>query len=215
MAKGKSTILPRICIRCGKVFPGGPRAWYCPACREDRRQEARARYLARRRMRLHRPLGSKDACEVCGGEYVVRCANQRYCPDCAPEAVRRVDHAQGRAWYEKNKPKYNAARNLARQMETFASPATGICCMCGREFVKRGIAKSCPDCRAEFRRQSQARWDRERQPPKGTKAPDWTDAEVSEAHALRAEGKTYAETGELLGRSVTAVRKKLRNAAPR
>ena len=28
----------RECIQCGAAFKGGPRAWYCPECREERQR---------------------------------------------------------------------------------------------------------------------------------------------------------------------------------
>lgn len=100
IAAGRATtILPRTCRQCGAVFDGGPRAWYCPDCRKTRNKESKKRY---RTNGPSRPLGSIDHCTVCGKEYVVNSARQRYCPDCAPEAVRAVDREASKAWNAEN-----------------------------------------------------------------------------------------------------------------
>lgn len=89
---------PRTCRQCGKVFEGGPRAWYCPDCRAERQRDANRR---QREKGTVRPLGSTDLCTVCGKSYIVKSARQRYCPDCAAEAVKAADNAQGRAYMAK------------------------------------------------------------------------------------------------------------------
>lgn len=71
----------RICKQCGKTFPGGPRAWYCPECRSERKKQQAA--IRRQRPGPNRPLGSIDHCVVCGKEYVVKGGMQKYCEDCA------------------------------------------------------------------------------------------------------------------------------------
>ena len=40
----KDNILPRICRTCGTSFLGGPRAFYCPECREERKKEQSKKY---------------------------------------------------------------------------------------------------------------------------------------------------------------------------
>lgn len=35
----QKNMLPRICQGCGKTFLGGPRAWYCEDCREERKKK--------------------------------------------------------------------------------------------------------------------------------------------------------------------------------
>lgn len=40
-ASKKSTLATRTCRQCGVKFTGGPRAWYCPECREARVKEQR------------------------------------------------------------------------------------------------------------------------------------------------------------------------------
>lgn len=89
-------IYDRICRTCGKSFKGGPRAWYCPDCREERQKEREAKY---RRGEPKRHLGSIDKCLICGKEYTVESGLQKYCPDCQPEMHRKIDNEQGIAYY--------------------------------------------------------------------------------------------------------------------
>ena len=71
MKKGISTKAPRICRECGVVFDGGPRAWYCPKCREMRKKLQKDRYNERRKRGLSLSLGeSVGSCEVCGREFI-------------------------------------------------------------------------------------------------------------------------------------------------
>ena len=111
----------RTCRQCGAVFSGGPRAWYCPACRSVRAKEADRR---RKASGIARPLGSTDICTVCGKPYVVRSSRQKYCPDCAYEAVRAVDRPASRAWNQAHKATYYPARNAKRNAQRAADPET-------------------------------------------------------------------------------------------
>jgi Zn finger protein HypA/HybF involved in hydrogenase expression len=142
----------RVCRECGRIFPGGPRAWYCPSCRKERRDASVRRCKKRSRQGITRKLGSLSPCAVCGKDYVVRSAMQKYCPDCAPEAIRLVDAAQGLAYYHANKATLNPSKNAKRRKIR----KTARCIICGKDFPKHGPAQSCPDCRADFRRLSQA-----------------------------------------------------------
>ena len=87
----------RVCRSCGISFKGGPRAWYCPNCRAERKKEQSQRC---KREGPRRPLGSKDVCKNCGKEYTVECGLQMYCPDCQPEMHRKLDTEQGKAYYQ-------------------------------------------------------------------------------------------------------------------
>lgn len=89
-------IYERICRTCGRNFKGGPRAWYCPECREERKKERAAKY---RKGKPKRPLGSKDFCQNCGKEYTVESGLQKYCPECQPEMHKKIDNEQGTAYY--------------------------------------------------------------------------------------------------------------------
>lgn len=114
-------VMPRTCRECGAVFDGGPRAWYCPACRLARQREADARRRAKGR-KADRPLGSTDKCTVCGKDYVVKPARQKYCPECAYDAVREVDRPASRAWNREHKDTYYPAKNEKRRKERAENP---------------------------------------------------------------------------------------------
>ena len=109
----------RTCRQCGSTFAGGPRAWYCPACREERAKESGRRYKA---SGAFRPLGSTDICTICGKPYTVNSARQKYCPDCAYEAVRAADRPASKAWNEAHKETYYQAKNAKRNAERAANP---------------------------------------------------------------------------------------------
>ena len=111
----------RTCRQCGASFDGGPRAWYCPTCRAERKREATARYRGKGR-KADRPIGSTDKCVVCGTEYVVKCARQKYCPGCAYEAVRAVDRPASRAWNQAHKDTYYPDRNARRKAARRENP---------------------------------------------------------------------------------------------
>lgn len=133
IAEGKSTTMrPRACRECGVTFDGGPRAWYCPSCRAIRSKDAHKRFHA---SGPARPLGSIDYCTVCGKEYIVNGARQRYCPDCAPEAVRAVDREASKRW---NKENLDANRATKRGGEK-------VCVICGKPVPFRTARITCSD----------------------------------------------------------------------
>lgn len=137
-AQKKTTIRPRACRQCGKTFPGGPRAWYCPDCRAERRKDAAARY---RRGGASRPIGSTDVCEVCGAEYIVNAARQRYCPKCAPARYREIDRQHSKRWNAENTtPEERKAVRTAANAEI-------PCVVCGKLFVPTDASITCgPEC---------------------------------------------------------------------
>jgi predicted nucleic acid-binding Zn ribbon protein len=121
VAAGKATtIRPRTCRECGTTFDGGPRAWYCPSCRKNRQKEVAARY---RKNGPNRSLGSIDHCIVCGKEYVVKSGRQRYCPDCAEDAVRQLDREASKKW--------NAENNFYERRSQQPRCGQKICVICG------------------------------------------------------------------------------------
>jgi rubrerythrin len=110
--------------------------------------------LEKRKRGEVRYLGSIDKCVVCGKEYVVKAGAQKYCPICASEAIRRVDAQQGIDYYNKNKEIINPIRNERRRVKERKKT---ICVLCGAEFEKYGEGKSCPNCRATYKKISVAR----------------------------------------------------------
>ena len=147
----KTSLGTRICRQCGKTFQGGPRAWYCPECREERKKEAGRRH---KRIGTQRPLGSVDHCVKCGKEYVVTAARQKYCPDCAAKAIAEVDRRQALERYATVKDAYNPVRYEKRRVKQ------KFCVRCGKPIPAK--SKYCPDClkivRGEQLKIAKAKW---------------------------------------------------------
>ena len=120
-AERSTTIRPRTCRECGAIFDGGPRAWYCPNCRAIRKKESAARC---HKSGTIRPLGSIDHCTICGKEYIVNSARQRYCKDCAPGAYRQADREASKKWNEENNYYELRAQKPRRGQK--------VCVICGK-----------------------------------------------------------------------------------
>lgn len=139
-----TTIRPRTCRQCGASFDGGPRAWYCPDCRAERKKDAMQRF---RQKGAARPLGSIDQCVVCGGDYVVNSARQKYCPSCAPAAVREADRAASIAWNTAHPERKQELRQQTKK----------ICVICGGTVPKGTQRVTCsPECEQKRRQLAQA-----------------------------------------------------------
>lgn len=135
VAAGRATtIRPRTCHECGAIFDGGPRAWYCPSCRTVRQKEAAARY---RKNGVDRPLGSIDHCTVCGKEYVVKSGRQRYCPECADDAVRQQDRMASKQW--------NAENNFYEERSQRSRSGQKVCVICGKPVPPGTPRITCSD----------------------------------------------------------------------
>ena len=102
----------RICRECGKEFEGGPRAWYCPECRNERRLERQRIYW---RNGYTRKIGSTDCCEMCGKPYTVNSGLQRYCSECAKINQLETDRRLSLEYYGNNKETLNPKRNAKRR----------------------------------------------------------------------------------------------------
>ena len=114
-------VKPRTCRQCGVVFDGGPRAWYCPECRQKRKQDANANFRKKGR-KADRPIGSTDNCVRCGAEYIVNSARQKYCHACAYEAIRDADRPASRAWNQSHKQTYYPEKNAKRNKQRAENP---------------------------------------------------------------------------------------------
>ena len=113
-------LLNKKCRECGKEFEGGPRAWYCPRCREKRYKAQKRAYERRKQKGVSVVVGiTARKCEICGKEYVIASARQKYCPDCAKDAVKAVDRQQGLEYYHINKKRINPVRNERRREKHF------------------------------------------------------------------------------------------------
>ena len=142
MKKGVSTKAPRICRRCGVVFDGGPRAWYCPKCREVRMKLYKDRAKENRKRGKNITLGeSVGKCEVCGREFVYASARQRYCPYCAKEAWKASDRRQGLEWYHKH---MDLGKRRERRKERYVKKPPTSCPVCGSK-LERSQKSYCSD----------------------------------------------------------------------
>lgn len=103
----------RVCKQCGRTFSGGPRAWYCPECRAERKKEQSRTSKWREVRGLTRKIGSEAICQNCGSKYTINSANQKYCEKCADEMHRKVDNEQGIKYYRERINK--AERNIKRR----------------------------------------------------------------------------------------------------
>lgn len=99
----------RICRTCGVKFSGGPRAWYCPACRAERKRDQKRKY---NKYGYERHIGDIDHCKECGNTYIVQSGLQRYCPECKEKINQRVANEQSTKWYHEccDKDKRNKRR---------------------------------------------------------------------------------------------------------
>lgn len=137
VAKSAGIVQDRTCRECGVTFPGGPRAWYCPDCRAERR---RVQSRKAKKGKPARPIGSEDLCEICSKPYIVNSGRQKYCPDCAPEAVAQKvrDH------------KRQYAADHAEQMAKYKvdiSSNRHVCIICGAVFGSHLPTVTCsPEC---------------------------------------------------------------------
>lgn len=157
-----STLRQRTCRSCGADFTGGPRAWYCPSCRAERANAASRAYKARSKAGKTRKIGSTDICQVCGKEYTVEGSNQRYCQECALEAVRQIDREQSRVWMEKH-------REIVKGRKKERAQNRKVCAVCGNSFYSNGPSVTCsPTCANILRAYRQAMADHKR---RGSPAP--------------------------------------------
>lgn len=146
----------RVCSDCGAVFWGYPKSKRCPDCQ-------RAVSLARKRTYnkrgAARPLGSIDHCQSCGAEYVVESGLQRYCKNCAADAVREN--------IREDKRRYNAGHPEIIGKAREARKGCKVCPICGGAVPAGTVSVTCsPECAAEQLRRNRARADAKRRPRK-------------------------------------------------
>ena len=138
-------IYDRICQTCGASFKGGPRSWYCPNCRTDRRRERQRRY---QKDGYSRHIGDTDICKNCGAEYTISSGLQMYCEECQKEMHMQLDRKQSLAYYEEHRDEINPTRNERRRVPERK------CVICGKLFNPkgRGQSKTCSaECQADYR----------------------------------------------------------------
>jgi len=150
---------PRTCRTCGIVFPGGPRAYYCPVCRAVRIRETNRRH---KRNGPQRPLGSIDICAMCGNQYMVVGGNQRFCPDCAPVHRLEYDRVTSIRHYYLYRERINPVRMIRRRV------GLSDCVICGNQFDPQHTRRiTCSNlCRRTLLRRYWQKGDKKRSPRK-------------------------------------------------
>lgn len=126
-----TTLAERTCRACGAQFSGGPRAWYCPACRAARARAAKRAHRERLARSLAVRFGSLRTCAVCGAEFAIRSARQSYCSRCAAAAVTAIDREQART-------------RQARLGNPHSRPVR-VCAVCGATIPRGRRADTCSD----------------------------------------------------------------------
>lgn len=82
--------------------------------------------------------------------------NQRYCPGCAPEAVRQIDRAQGKAWMAAH---WEEAQARKREL----AAGRRVCAVCGEPVSSTRPTVTCsPECAKVLRAYRQAKADHKR-----------------------------------------------------
>lgn len=108
----KDNMKARICNTCGISFLGGPRAFYCPECRRERKKEQSKTYKERKKQNYIIPLGSVIQCESCGCD-IIKCSGlQRFCKQCAKKHLKIIDNQQSLTWNKNNKVKVKKSKKL-------------------------------------------------------------------------------------------------------
>lgn len=105
-----NNILPRVCRECGATFQGGPRAWYCPECRAERKKIQTKEYKQRKKAGKTVPVGSLIKCEICGKEIVKSSGSQRFCQECAARHLKEIDNQQSLEWKKANPEKVRESK---------------------------------------------------------------------------------------------------------
>lgn len=109
-------MMQHICRECGAPFAGGPRAWYCPSCREERKKKALAAHRARKKAGSAVRVGDIMQCELCHQNIIRSGPLQRFCPECAAIHLKEVDNAQSLEWKKNNLEKMREIkREIARK----------------------------------------------------------------------------------------------------
>lgn len=148
-AKRATVVRPRVCASCGVTFSGGPKAKYCPACREENKRRIYREYAHRKAAGTNRKIGSTDICARCGAEYTVMGGRQKYCPACADEGVKEQVRPHKREYARQHREDYTARKAAAKTDRK-------VCVVCGKPFTTQTPTVTCSDeCAREQRRRRQ------------------------------------------------------------
>lgn len=122
-----------------------------------KKRESTSQYHARKRQGESRKLGDIDKCEVCGKEYIITGSLQKYCKECAAEAIAAIDREQALKWLKDNKD------NEKRRRDRKDATATIKCVVCGNLFMPSigGNVTCSPECAQKYRKQQNAEYQNE------------------------------------------------------
>ena len=149
LKKVESVIKIRKCIDCGIEFYGGPKSKRCNNCRIEAR---RKRDREHKKRGTARPLGSIDKCQRCGAEYEVKSGLQKYCNDCARDAL--LD------WQKGHKKGYNKKSGQDVKKYQRRKSQNKICVYCEKSFKTGTSSNLCSDyCRQKQRQITQCKAD--------------------------------------------------------
>lgn len=134
----------RVCIDCGKPFMGYPASRRCEVCAAERKRQVDREYKKRGPAR---PIGSTDICQKCGKPYIVSGGAQKYCKDCAEEAVRD----KVRAAKQKYMAEYMTDDRIAAKEANRTN--NKVCLICGAVFDDGQPSVTCsPECNRELKK---------------------------------------------------------------
>ena len=144
IARKEAVYRSRICIDCGRPFMGYPKSKRCPDCQQKAYAENNKKH---KHNGSARKLGTQDICPVCGKPYTVTSGAQKYCPKCAPDAIREN--------INKSKREY-AKSNYNHQERKDNKEGRKICVICGKPFTSTMPCVTCsPECAKEQARMRQ------------------------------------------------------------
>ena len=130
------------CIDCGKVVRMHIKSKRCKDCQRKadamhNAEHRRAKVAGRTRL-----IGSQSVCEACGKKYIVNGGKQRYCPDCAPDAVSKNIRREACARYARA---YSTQEAKDQRSERRRRPWQGerVCKQCGASFSPQYPRQAC------------------------------------------------------------------------
>lgn len=220
------------CQRCGREFSDRAGTKYCPDCRPSvKRQWQHEHYCQKKSAVQSQTLIKK--CENCGAEFQARGHSAKYCPDCrkivdarlareykiraraARQPVKKTCARCGKPFevFEDSRRRFCFECYQIQQIERGArlqarlKTKPRVCVKCGREFTGMAHQKTCDDCLAEQKRETQRRiqerYDKQRQVTKpkstGKSLDDWAreaaqcNLDYGTYRALIAAGRTFEQ----------------------
>lgn len=219
------------CQRCGREFTARAGTKYCPDCRPSVKRQWQREYYRQKKSAVQSHTLIKK-CENCGAEFEAHGHAARYCPDCrkiktreqsreckararaARQPIRKNCERCGRPFevFEDSRRRFCFECSRIQQIELGAKlqarlkSKPRVCVKCGREFTGMAHQKTCDDCLAEQKRETQRRiqerYDKQRQvtnPKTGKTLDDWAreaddcNLDYGTYRALIAAGRTFEQ----------------------